>query len=293
MGSTSITRADAPTTQPQSPLAPDAKPVKVGDGYSWTEGCCSDAQGNVFFVDQPNDRIMKWSAADGSVSQFMHPSGYANGMCFDAAGNLIACADEKNELWSIAPDKSVTVLLKDYRGKYLNGPNDVWIRPDGGMYLTDPLYPRSWWKHRTAKSQMDGNYVFFLSPDHKTLTPVVTDLKTPNGIIGTADGKTLFVADISRGGKTWSYTINADGSLSDKKVFCNVGSDGMTIDNEGYIYITGPAMRVFDKNGTQVYQFPGRCGNVCFGGKDGHTLFLAANHEIYTIQMRTHGVGSQ
>ena len=53
-------------------------------------------------------------------------------MCFDAQGNLIACADEHNQLWSIAPDKSVTVLITNYQGKYLNGPNDVWVAPNGG-----------------------------------------------------------------------------------------------------------------------------------------------------------------
>src|SRR5580698_8598037 len=111
-------------------VAPGAKLEKLPGDFAFTEGATCDRAGNVFFVDQPNDRIMEWSAA-GKLSTFLQPSGYANGMYFDAKGNLIACADEHNALWSIAPDKSVTVLVTNFEGKYLNGPNDVWIAPDG------------------------------------------------------------------------------------------------------------------------------------------------------------------
>ena len=74
-------------------------------------GATCDKDGNVCFVDQPNNRIMKWTFdADatgdnpkGKLSTFLQPSGYSNGMSFDKDDNLIACADEKNELWSIMP----------------------------------------------------------------------------------------------------------------------------------------------------------------------------------------------
>src|SRR3984957_10813692 len=116
------------STHAQSVVAPGATLQKLAGGFEFTEGATCDKSGNVFFVDQPNDRIMEWST-EGKLSTFMQPSSYANGMEFDADGNLIACADEHNELWSIAPDKTVTVLVTNYDGKYLNGPNDVWIAP--------------------------------------------------------------------------------------------------------------------------------------------------------------------
>ena len=122
-------------------IAAGASLEKIRDGFSFTEGPATDRQGNVYFTDQPNDRIVKWSL-DGTVEDWMKPCGRSNGMCFDKAGNLITCADDLNQLWSITPDKKVTVLVKDFGGKLLDGPNDVWIRPDGGMYLTDPLYVR-------------------------------------------------------------------------------------------------------------------------------------------------------
>ena len=191
-------------------VAPGAKLQKLSGGFAFTEGPTRDRAGNVFFVDQPNDRIMEWSA-DGKLSTFLQPSGYANGMGFDARGNLIACADEHNQLWSIAPDKTVTVLVTNYQGKYLNGPNDVWIAPNGGMFLTDPFYRRTWWDHTTMA--LTNEEVFYLSPDRKTLTRVTDDLKKPNGITGTPDGKALIVSDIGAG-QTWRYDIQPDGSLT-------------------------------------------------------------------------------
>src|SRR6266516_4324351 len=127
-------------------IAPGATVQKLSSAFQFTEGPAVDRQGNVYFTDQPNDRILKWSSADSSISTFLQPAGRANGMYFDRQGNLIACADENNQLWSIAPSGKVAVLVKDYQGKLLNGPNDVWVRPDNGLYFTDPLYQRPYWK---------------------------------------------------------------------------------------------------------------------------------------------------
>jgi gluconolactonase len=247
----------------------------------------------VFYTDQPNDRIVKWSASDGKLTTFKQPCGRSNGLCFDKQGNLWACADEKNELWRIAPDGNVTVVLKEYQGKLLNAPNDIWIRPDGGIYFSDPFYKRDYWKR--GPSEQDGQHVYYLAPDHKTLKRVTTDLDQPNGLIGTPNGKTLYVADI-RAKKTYAYDIQRDGTLTNKRLFCESGSDGMTIDNEGNVYLTGKGVLVFDKTGKQIehIEVPERwTANICFGGKDRRTLFITASVSVYTLRMRVHGVGSQ
>lgn len=280
------------SNNPASPVAPGAKLQKLADGFSFTEGPTSDEKGNIFFIDQPNDRILEWSA-DNKLSTWMQPSGHSNGMSFDSQGNLIACADEMSELWSITPDKKVTVLVKDYQGKFLNGPNDVWIRPDGGMYLTDPFYKRNWWQKRGQKMEQDTQGVYFLSPDHKTLTRVIDDFRQPNGIIGTPDGKMVYVSDI-QAGKTYSYTIQPDGTLTDKKLFNNFGSDGMTIDSDGNIYTSSRgSLQICDKTGKLLDQIPVNAANCCFGGADGHLLFITARNEIYGLQVTTHRVGPQ
>jgi len=283
--------AGAPAAE-KGVIAPGAKVEKLAGGFAFTEGPAADAQGNVFFTDQPNDRILKWST-DGKLSTFMKPCGRSNGLCFDAKGNLWACADEKNELWCIDPAGKVTVVVNHYNARLLNGPNDLWIRPDGGIYLTDPFYKRDYWK-RGPKEQ-DRECVYYLPPDHKNPRRVVEDLKQPNGIIGTPDGKTLYVADIA-GRKTYSYDIQPDGTLANKKLFCQMGSDGMTIDSEGNVYLTGKGVTVFDKTGKKIEQIDVSerwTANVCFGGKDMQTLFITASTGLYGIRMSVKGAGSQ
>lgn len=269
--------------------APGATLEKLAGDFKFTEGPTCDAEGNVFFTDQPNDRIMKWSV-DGKLSTFMQPAGRANGMFFDAKGNLVACADETNALWSVTPDGKVTVILNRYEEKLLNGPNDVWVHPNGGMYFSDPFYKRPWWKH--SQKPQDGEHVYHLSADRQKLTRVADDLKQPNGIIGTPDGKTLFVADIGAK-KTYRFDIQPDGKLANKTLLCEQGSDGMTLDAEGNLYLTGNGVLVFDKTGKQIdhIKVPGEgwTANVSFGGKDHQTLFITASKGLYAIKLRVKG----
>ncbi len=270
----------------RSVVAPGASLEKLAGGFDFTEGPTCDAAGNVFFTDQPNDRILKWNAT-GGLSTFLQPAGRANGMYFDREGHLIACADEKNELWSIDPGGAINVLVCEYEGKRLNGPNDVWVRPDGAIYFTDPFYQRSWWTHETMPQ--DGQHVYFLSADRRRLVRVAEDLEKPNGIIGTPDGKTLFVADIAAG-MTYRYDIAADGTLTLKTLAANLGSDGMTLDNEGNLYLTGDGVSVFDGAGQLIERIlvPDErwTANVSFGGRDRHMLFITATTGLYGIMTR-------
>ena len=285
LAATSLTAAES------SILAPGATLQKLAGDFSFTEGPACDAHGNVFFTDQPNDRIMEWST-DGKLSTFMHPCGRSNGLSFDHHGNLWACADEKNELWRIESDKKVVVVVKDYQGKLLNGPNDVWIQPQGGVYFTDPYYKRDYWK-RGPKELPEC--VYHLTADGRKLTRVTEDLRQPNGIIGTPDGKTLYIADIGAQ-KTYRYAIQEDGSLKDKTLFCSLGSDGMTIDEQGNVYLTGKGVTVFNAAGTQIEHIDVAepwTANVCFGGKDRQTLFITASKCLYSLSMRVKGVDSQ
>ncbi|MBW6500446.1 MAG: SMP-30/gluconolactonase/LRE family protein [Bacteroidales bacterium] len=269
-------------------IKPGAELEKLSGDFQFTEGPAPDRQGNVYFTDQPNDRIMIWTTK-GELKTFMQPSGRSNGLFFDRQGFLWACADEKNELWKISPAKEVEVILDDFNGALLNGPNDLWITTDGSVYFTDPFYRRTWWSHK--EKPQDKQCVYFLSADGKILKRVAEDLTQPNGIIGTPDGKTLYVADIG-GKKTWSYSINADGSLSDKKLFCEMGSDGMTIDRKGNVYLTGKGVTIFDKTGTQLGNIPvpeNWTANVCFGDKNRKSLYITASKGLYRIRTRIKG----
>ena len=266
-----------------------ATPTLVASDYRFTEGPAVDAEGNVFFTDQPNNRILKWSPANG-VSVFMEDSGRSNGLFFDGEGNLLACADEENQLWRISPNKEVTVLVADYEGKKLNGPNDLWVDANGGIYFTDPFYKRDYWTRKDK--EISEERVYYLSPDGKTLTVAMDGFVRPNGIVGSGDGKTLYVADIG-GSKTYSFRIGEDGTLSERKLFAEMGSDGMTIDKKGNLYLTGKGVTVFDSSGEKIGHIPVNepwTANVCFGGEDLKTLFITASKSVYTLRMKVKGV---
>jgi len=273
----------------QDVIATDAKVEKLADGFKFTEGATVNAEGEIFFTDQPNDAIYRWTPESG-VRLFMQPAGRSNGMCFMRDGSLLACADEKMELWKIAPDGSKTVLVNSYQNKPLNGPNDVWVHPDGGCYFTDPFYKRPWWEH--DEPPQGTQQVYYLPAGAQQPIRVTEDLTQPNGIVGTVDGKQLFVADI-RAKIIWKYRIAADYTLADKQLFCNMGSDGMTIDSDGRVYLTGKeGVYVFDKNGVQlgVIEIPETwSANVCIGGVDKRTLFVTSRGAVYAVRLKVKG----
>lgn len=272
-------------------IAQGAEVKLIAGGFRFTEGPAADKDGNVYFTDQPNNHILKWSADDETLVVFHKNAGRANGLYFDQQGNFLSCSDMDNELWQIDNDGNHIVLVDSYDGKKLNGPNDLWVHPNGGIYFTDPLYKRDYWT-RDPEMQQDGEHLYYLSPDRKKLLRVDTELEKPNGIIGTPDGKHLYVADI-KAGKTYVYDIQPDGTLTNKTLFTAMGSDGMTIDSDGNIYLTGKGVTVFTPRGEQIAHIPIEAGwtaNVCFGGKEKKTLFITASECLYSLQMNVTGV---
>ncbi|MEI7685856.1 MAG: SMP-30/gluconolactonase/LRE family protein [Planctomycetota bacterium] len=269
----------------------DGKKADVlAESFLFTEGPTCDAEGNIYFTDQPNDRIHKWSV-DGKLTTFLEHAGRSNGLSFDKSGALWACADEKNELWKIdiATGKH-TVVVKNFEGKLLNGPNDVWIHPSGGVYFTDPFYKRGYWKRGPEESPRS---LLYLSPAGK-LSRLDGDYKQPNGIVGTPDGKILYVADIGDS-KIYAYDIQPDGGVANRRLFCSQGSDGMTIDDFGNVYLTRKGVMVFDKQGMKVAQIdvPVSATNVCFGGRDRQTLFITGGKGLYSLRMDVKGASPQ
>jgi gluconolactonase len=284
-------------------VAEGETPVRVADSYSFTEGPAADERGDVYFTDQPNNKIYRWDCESGKITLFTDQSGRSNGMYFDAQGNLITCADMDNQLWRFdmrstsgrmlpqgRKNGQVEILITDYRGKLLNGPNDVWIAKDGGYYLTDPYFKRDYWT-RDPERQQPVEGLYYLAPGGKQLVMLDSTLNQPNGLVGTPDGKYLYVAE-AKANRILRYDIQTDGSLSNRKVFADMGSDGMTIDDRGNIYLTGDGVTVFDKDGHKIAHFPipeDWTANVCFGGKEHNILFITASKSVYTLKMLVHG----
>jgi gluconolactonase len=267
----------------------DEKPQLISKQFAFTEGPAVDKKGNIFFTDQPNNKIWKYDT-DGKLSVFMDSAGRANGTYFDRKGNLIVCADEHNQLWKISADGKVKVLLKTLNGKLFNGPNDLWIDKKGGIYFTDPYYQRDYWTR--TKSELEGQKVYYLS--NSSLQPEIADesLKKPNGIVGTPDGNYLYVADIGDG-KIYKFNIDTDGTLDDRQVFVQQGADGITLDERGNLYLAGKGITIYNPKGQQIghIDIPEPwSANVCFGGKNRDVLFITASKAIYTLKMNVRGV---
>lgn len=266
-------------------------PVLISDQFSFTEGPAVDKEGNVFFTDQPNNKIYKYDI-NGKLSLFMDKAKRSNGLFFDAKGNIISCADEENQLVSINPaGKKITVLANKFEGENFNGPNDVWVnRTNGNIYFTDPYYKRDYWpaNHTHLKNQ----FVYVLPKGKKEATIADSSLQKPNGIVGTADGKTLFVADIG-GSKIYKFEIDNQGRLTNKTLFVNQGSDGMTLDNEGNLYLCGKGVTIYNPEGKKIQHIDipeDWTANICFGGKHKDILFITASKSVYIVHMKVKGV---
>jgi gluconolactonase len=261
----------------------------VSRQFSFTEGASTDRRGNVFFTDQPNNKIWEYDVK-GRLSVYLDSAGRSNGMYFDPEGRLVTCADEQDQLWAIGPHKKVRVLLRDLGGRRLNGPNDLWIDAGDGIYFTDPYYQRSYWTRTKPDLAVEG--VYYLAKGKTQAVMVGGDLVKPNGIVGTPDGRYLYVADIGAG-KTYKYSIGPDGMLTGRELFVAQGSDGMTLDERGDVYLTGDGVTVYDPSGKKIAHIavPEKwTANLCFGGKEKRVLFITASEGIYILPMRVKGV---
>ena len=260
----------------------------ISSQFSFTEGPAADAFGNVYFTDQPNDKIYVWNWKTNKIEEFLEKTGRANGTFFDQKGNLLTCSDENGEIWKINEDGVAVVLTTSFEGKRLNGPNDLWVDENNGIYFTDPLYVRDYWKN--FKQEIPEKNLYYTNSDGK-----ITKLDTftqPNGIVGSQKFKKLYVSDIDAN-KTYVYDIIGEGKLGNKKLFCNLGSDGMTLDNLGNLYLTGKEVTVFNKNGEQIHHISvseNWTANVTFGGENFSTLFITASKSVYTLKMNVSGI---
>ena len=305
-------------TKPEIMKEDYVKPEAIGDctiiktGFDFTEGPAADSEGNVYFSDQPNDVIYKWDAVSNEITTFLSKTGRTNGMAFDKSGHIIACADMYGELWKIAPDGSHEVLVDNFEGRRLNGPNDVWINPnDGGIYITDPIFPRNYWSkddprrqdwpptHSEQSEKGKGGHVYYLAPGSKKLIRVSNMAEWdadcwPNGVVGTSDGKKLYVNKWQNDnlGGTYAFDINTDGTLSNMKKFVDMGGDGMSMDEHGNIYISnGLGVTVFNPKGEKILTIDSghKTTNNTFAGSDGKTLFITTQNEVKILKMTVKG----
>jgi gluconolactonase len=274
----------------------------LADCFQFTEGPVSDTQGNIYFTDIPASRIYVWSV-ENKLKVIREPSGRANGLRFDASGNLLACEGASRRVTSTSPEGRITVLADRYQGKKLNSPNDLWVDQKGGIYFTDPRYSKGGWiwsekysytDHVTDtienKEEQPVRALYYLPPDGKPLRRVAEDFINPNGVVGTLDGKKLYVSDTEKK-EVYVFDILSDGSLVNRKIFVSGYSDGMTLDEKNNLYLTNGGVHIYTPAGKLIttIDLPYRSSNVCFGGRDHKTLFITAGKGLFAVQMKVTG----
>lgn len=267
----------------QDLVAPGASVREVAKGFRFTEGPAGDGKGGLYFSDIPNERI-HYLDADGELSTAMEKSGGANGLWVTKDGRLLACEGKARRVSVRGKDGRWATLASQCEGKRLNSPNDLWVDPKGGIWFSDPRYGD------LSGLEQEGFHVYYLPRGAKSPERVIVDLVKPNGIIGTADGKKLYVADPGAK-KTHVYELTGPGKLGKRRLFAETGSDGMTLDEHGNLYITAASVLVYSPEGRLLKRIavPQRPSNVTFGGADRKTLFITARKSLYALSMTVRG----
>lgn len=267
----------------ESLVADGAVPEIVTKGYIFTEGPAADPDGNLYFTDVPGAKIFKL-VPGGEATTFLTNSGGVNGLYFDASGMLIGCQGSARKLVAIDAQGAITVLAETFEGKKFNSPNDLWIDPKGGIYFTDPRYGNR------PGIEMESEDLYYLKPDRKTVVRAASGFVRPNGVVGTPDGKMLYVADHADN-KTYRFPIAEDGSLGERTLFAEQGADGMTIDERGNVYLTGDHIEIFSPEGKHLerIEMPVKPSNLRFAGPDRKTLYITARTRVYALPMKVSG----
>lgn len=301
---------------------------QVATGMRWCEGPVYFPEGGyLLFSDIPNNRIMKYSEKDGSLSVYRSPSNYANGNTRDRQGRLISCEHSvTRRVTRTEKDGKITVLADSFEGKKLNAPNDIIVKSDDSIWFSDPLFGiNGEWEGSKAKPEQATTNVYRIGSDGK-LTAVITDLVNPNGLAFSPDEKKLYVIEWkgTPNRSIWSYDVGADGvALSNKTKLIDAADqgalDGFRVDRDGNLWcgwgsngalqpeptdvggrkvfqLKGKSeeldgVMVFNPQGKAIgfIRLPERCANLTFGGPKNNRLYMASCHSVYAMYVESHG----
>jgi gluconolactonase len=307
-----IGRIERPDPRLDRLVPRDAVIELLAEGFRWSEGPVWDrARSRLLFSDVPNNVVHAWSEKDG-LSSFLKPSGYtgpeggggrepgANGLAFDAQGRLVLCQHGDRRLSRLEDGRFVT-LADRFEGKRLNSPNDLVLAADGSIYFTDPPYGLTKTFDDPGR-EIGWNGVYRLGPDGR-VSALVKDLRAPNGIGLSPDGRTLYVGQ-SDGDRpvVMAYDLAPGGTVSNGRVFFDTtplrtngpgAPDGMKVDRDGNVFTTGPGgvLVLTPKGeylGTILTGIP--TANLAFGD-DGSTLYITANDKLCRVRTTTKGLG--
>lgn len=300
---------------PEGLVEPNSK-VASATVIAFTEGPAADTDGNIYFSDIINSRIMKLSS-DGQLSVFRTDSGRTNGNLFDRDGRLVSCegaemgpGGRRRLVRTNIKTGDVTVLTERYEGKRYNSPNDLAIDSRGQIYFTDPRYGDR------SDMEMEIEGVYRIDPDG-SVTRVLQQpaIQRPNGIAITSDDKVLYVVDSNPGlngnRRIWAFDIQSDGRLEHQRLVFDFapgrGGDGMRLDVEGNLWVAAgistprgtaettdnpPGVYVITPAGKLLGRIPipeDLITNLTFGGPDKKMLYVTAGKSLYKIKVNVSG----
>jgi gluconolactonase len=310
---TEILRADAALDEI---VTPSTKIEKLAGGFLFTEGPIwvprsPDSDGYLLFSDPNNNLIYRWSP-DGQLSIYRTKSGYtgvdigeygqpgSNGLTLDKEGRLTINQHGNRRVVRLEKNGQLTVLADRYEGKRLNSPNDLVYKSDGALYFTDPPFglPKFF---EDPRKELPYSGVFRVPPGGEQVQLLTTELNGPNGLAFSPDEKYFYVDNWDEKKKIiMRYEVNADGTLSNGKVFFDMTSapgedalDGMKIDQRGNLYVSGPGgLWIISSGGKHLGTIvgPEHPHNFAWGDDDGKTLYLCAKTGLYRIRLNVAGI---
>jgi gluconolactonase len=294
-------------------LAPGATMEKLADGFNWSEGpVWMPALGALLFSDVPENRVYRWKDGEG-ISVFLTPSGFtgttyhgrergSNGLTLDRHGRLVLCQHGDRRVARLAADgKTFEPIVDRIDGKRFSSPNDLCIDRAGNLFFTDPPYGLP----HDEKPETEFNGVYRLGTDGK-LTVITREMERPNGIALSPDERTLYVGSTHEPKPIiMAFALREDGSVASSRVFFDGkdliartkrqgGFDGMKIDTQGNLWTTGPGgLLILSPAGKHLGSLlTGQpTANCAFGGPDGKTLFITANHWLLSIKTNVTDAG--
>jgi len=275
---------------------------KLYTGCRWAEGpAYFPAHRCLIWSDIPNERMLRWNEADGSVSIFRSPSNYANGNTLDRQGRLVTCEHGGRRVTRTEHDGSVTVLADRYQGKRFNSPNDVVVKSDGSVWFTDPTYGiDSDYEGHKAEAEQDGSHVYRIDPDGN-VTRVIDDFEKPNGLAFSPDERFLYVADSGATHRLDGprhirrFNVREDGTLSGGEVFASLTDslfDGFRLDMDGRVWTSaGTDVHCYEPDGrlTGKIRIGETVSNLVFGGPKRNRLFICATSSLYSVLVAVNG----
>lgn len=290
--------------QQWSMAASRVQPKRIMSGFRFAEGVLWHPAGYVLFSDVAANKIFQ-VFLNGVTHVLLHHSGSqyvcdkylsdktgSNGLAFNKEGDLVFCQHANHSIARLDKTKNVVQLCTSYNGRPFNSPNDLAVRSDGGIYFTDPPYGL---KKEILNPDIFQPHAGIYRFHHNQVTLLSADFRYPNGICFSPDERSLFVSsNHPEEQMIRQFTLSPEGDITGSRVFARINADGIKTDKSGNLYAaTDKGILILSPDGEEMglVALKEPATNICFGGKEGNTLFATTYHALYSLELSFNGTG--